>query len=237
MTMLPVLMYHNVGERDRHLNVSPQALARQCRLLQSLGFRAITLRELGERLRASDLPRRTVVFTFDDALLGVYEHALPVLHRYGWLATVFAVSQKLGGVTDWAPRHRHRVMSPEQLADLHAQGWDVGAHTRTHPHLTHLSPESARQEIERCRDDLQQLTGAEVVSFCYPYGDLNAQVVQMVRRAGYRVACTVHKGLVRVYDDPLLLPRVPVAYSDGAGGLLYRLWRAWRYTMARARPY
>lgn len=237
MTMLPVLMYHNVGERDRHLNVSPQALARQCRLLRSLGFRAITLRELEERLRAGDLPRRTVVFTFDDALLGVYEHALPVLHRYGWLATVFAVSQKLGGVTDWAPRHRHRVMSPEQLAELHAQGWDVGAHTRTHPHLTHLSPESARQEIERCRDDLQQLTGAEVVSFCYPYGDLNAQVVQMVRTAGYRVACTVHKGLVRVQDDPLLLPRVPIAYSDGAGGLLYRLWRAWRYTTARARPY
>lgn len=237
MTMLPVLMYHNVGERDRHLNVSPQALARQCRLLQSLGFRAITLRELGERLRAGDLPRRTVVFTFDDALLGVYEHALPVLHRYGWRATVFAVSQKLGGVTDWAPRLRHRVMSPEQLAELHAQGWDVGAHTRTHPHLTHLSPESARQEIERCRDDLQQLTGAEVVSFCYPYGDLNAQVVHMVRTAGYRVACTVHKGLVRVHDDPLLLPRVPIAYSDGAGGLLYRLWRAWRYTMARARPY
>jgi len=237
MTMLPVLMYHNVGERDRHLNVSSQALARQCRLLRSLGFRTITLRELEERLRAGDLPRRTVVFTFDDALLGVYEHALPVLHRYGWLATVFAVSQKLGGVTDWAPRHRHRVMSPEQLAELHAQGWDVGAHTRTHPHLTHLSPESVRQEIERCRDDLQQLTGAEVVSFCYPYGDLNAQVVQMVRTAGYRVACTVHKGLVRVQDDPLLLPRVPIAYSDGAGGLLYRLWRAWRYTTARAHPY
>jgi len=31
--MVPILMYHNVGERERHLNVSPQALARQCRLL------------------------------------------------------------------------------------------------------------------------------------------------------------------------------------------------------------
>lgn len=228
--MLPVLMYHNVGERDRHLNVSLQALAKQCRLLQSLGFRAITLRELEEHLRLGSLPRRTVVFTFDDALLGVYEHALPILQRYGWRATVFAVSQKLGRVTDWAPHHRHRVMGHEQLAELHAQGWEVGAHTQTHPHLTRLSPEDARQEIRQCRDDLQELTGAEVVSFCYPYGDFNEQVVQMVRAGGYRVACTVHKGLISLQDDPLLLPRVPIAYSDGASGLLYRLWRAWRHT-------
>lgn len=231
--MLPVLMYHNVGERDRHLNVSPQALARQCRLLQSLGFRAITLRELEEHLRLGVLPPRTVVFTFDDALLGVYEHALAILHRCGWRASVFAVSRKLSGLTDWAPHHRHRVMSHEQLVELHAQGWDIGAHTQTHPYLTRLSPEDAQQEIEQCRDDLQKLTGAEVVSFCYPYGDLNEQVVQMVRASGYRIACTVRKGLVRLQDDPLLLPRVPIAYSDGAGGLLYRLWRAWRYTRAR----
>ncbi|NSW77588.1 MAG: polysaccharide deacetylase family protein [Chthonomonadetes bacterium] len=228
--MLPVLMYHNVGERERHLNVSPQALYRQCRLLQIMGFRAVTLSELQEHLRTGGLPRRTVVFTFDDALLGVYHYALPILQRFGWRATVFAVSQKLGGVTDWAPRHRHRVMNREQIAELHRQGWEIGAHTLTHPYLTRLPPEDAWREIAQCKDDLQELTGAEILAFCYPYGDLNNQIVQTVRACGYESACTTRKGLVRIGDDPLLLPRVPVAYSDGALGLLYRLWRAWRYT-------
>lgn len=229
--MLPVLMYHNVGEKGRHLNVSPQALARQCRLLRALGFHAITLRDLAEHLQASYLPQRAVVFTFDDALLGVYEHALPVLRDYGWCATVFAVSQRLGKEADWAPRHHHRVMSHRQLAELHAQGWEVGAHTLTHPYLTRLPPEDAHREIAQCREELQQLVGVEVCSFCYPYGDFNGQVVQMVQEAGYRIACTVRKGLVRPRDDPFTLPRVPIAYSDGATGLLYRLWRAWRRTL------
>ncbi|GIV20479.1 MAG: polysaccharide deacetylase [Armatimonadota bacterium] len=231
--MVPILMYHNVGERERHLNVSPQSLARQCRLLRMLGFHAITLRELAEHLQARRLPQRTVVFTFDDALLGVYEHALPVLQHYGWCATVFAVSHRLGKEADWAPRHRHRVMNREHLLELHQHGWEVGAHTLTHPYLTRLSSEDARRQIEQCRQELEELTGASVTSFCYPYGDVNETIVQMVREAGYRMACTVRKGLVRPQDDPFTLPRVPVAYSDGATGLLYRLWRAWRRSVRR----
>lgn len=228
--MVAILMYHNVGEQGRHLNVSPQALTRQCHLLRTLGFHAITLRELAGHLQAGHLPPRTVVFTFDDALLGVYRYALPALRDCGWNATVFAVSQRLGQEADWAPCHRHHVMNHQQLAELHAQGWEVGAHTLTHPYLTRLPPKAAQREIARCREELQQLTGAEVLSFCYPYGDFNEQVVRMVQEAGYRIACTVRKGLVRPQDDPLILPRVPIAYSDGATGLLYRLWRAWRRT-------
>jgi peptidoglycan/xylan/chitin deacetylase (PgdA/CDA1 family) len=226
--MVPILMYHNVGERGRSLNVAPQALARQCRLLRAWGFRAITLGELAQHLQARHLPQRTVVFTFDDALLGVYEHALPVLSQYGWSATVFAISHRLGQEADWTSRHRHRVMSREQLVELHAQGWEVGAHTLTHPYLTRLPPEDAWREIAQCREELQQLVGEEVYSFCYPYGDFDEQVVRMVQESGYRTACTVRKGLARLQDDPFTLPRVPIAYSDGASGLLYRLWRAWR---------
>ncbi|MCS6829192.1 MAG: polysaccharide deacetylase family protein [bacterium] len=228
--MVPILMYHNVGEGERHLTVSPQALARQCRLLRAMGFHAITLRELGEQLQMERIARRVVVLTFDDALLGVYQYALPTLRNYGWSATVFAVSQRLGQETDWAPRYRHRVMSRQQLVDLHAQGWEVGAHTLTHPYLTRLPPEDAWREVAQSREELQQLVRAEVYSFCYPYGDFNGDTVQMVRASGYRVACTVHKGLACPQDDPFTLPRVPVACSDGATGLLYRLWRAWRRT-------
>jgi peptidoglycan/xylan/chitin deacetylase (PgdA/CDA1 family) len=228
--MSAILMYHNVGEKGRRLNVSPQGLERQCRMLEWLRFRVMPLRELAEHLPHQRLPRRTAVFTFDDALLGVYEYALPILSRHGWTGTVFAVSQRLGGETDWTEDYRHRVMSREHLLILHQAGWEVGAHTLTHPYLTHLPPDDARREIEQCRCELEELTGAGVISFCYPYGDCNDAVVQMVREAGYRAACTVRKGLVGLQDNPFTLPRVHVAYSDGATGLLYRLWRAWRRT-------
>ena len=228
MSMLPILMYHNVGEKGRYLNVSVQGLVRQCRLLRMLRFKAKTLSELAGHLETGELPPRTVVFTFDDALMGVHAHAHPVLSRFGWRATVFVVSQRLGRDTDWAPKHRHRVMGEHQLQELLDAGWEVGAHTRTHPYLSRLRPEDAWQEIALCREELSRLTGTEVTSFCYPYGDLNEPIVRMVRDAGYCLACTVQKGLVSPDTDHYLLPRVHVAYSDGASGLVYRLWRAWR---------
>ncbi len=231
--MPPILMYHNVGAPGRSLNVSPQGLARQCRLLKMLGYHAITLRELAGHLEAGTIPPKAVVFTFDDALMGVYTHALSVLSRFGWRGTVFAVSQRLGQETEWATNIRHRVMSAQQLRELHDAGWEVGAHTRTHPHLPRLNPEEAWQEIALCREDLSNLLGEEVTTFCYPYGDLNEQVVYMVQQAGYRAACTTRKGLVYPDTDPYLLPRVHIAFGDGASGLLYRLWRAWRRTVRR----
>lgn len=42
-------------------------------------------------------------------------------------------------------------MSHKQLAELHAHGWDIGAHTLTHPYLTRLSPEDATREIAQCK--------------------------------------------------------------------------------------
>jgi peptidoglycan/xylan/chitin deacetylase (PgdA/CDA1 family) len=225
--MVVILMYHNVGAMGRRLNVSAQGLARQCEMLARMRFRVIPLRQLVRYLLQQQLPRRTAVFTFDDALQGVFEHALPILGRHGWVGTVFAVSQRLGGETDWTPDYRHRVMPPAQLLALHHAGWEVGAHTCTHPHLTRLPPEHAYGEIARSRHELEELTGTPIGSFCYPYGEWNDDIRQMVREAGYEAACTVRKGLVSLRDDLLALPRVHVAYRDGAAGLLYRLARAW----------
>lgn len=229
--MVAILLYHNVGGRGRRLNIAPRTLERQCRLLYSFGFRAMTLGEaMSVWLKGGNLGRRCVVFTFDDALAGVYQHALPILSRQGWQATVFAVSQRLGQVADWAGAPYLAVMSTEQLKHLHQQGWEVGSHSLTHPYLTRLPPSQARIEIMQSREVLEQILGAEVNTFCYPYGDFNLQIREIVQEAGYRFACTVQKRLVRRNEDPLALPRVAVAYRDGAVGLLYRLGLAWART-------
>lgn len=225
--MLVILLYHNVGGEGRRLNIAPRPLDRQCRLLRALGFHVAPLREAIPAWFGEDkLPRRVAVFTFDDALLGVYHYAFPLLSRYGWRATVFAVSRSLGQVADWAPSPQPTVMSHEQLIHLHEAGWEIGAHGLTHSRLTHLSASQAYREIAQSREELQSLLNAEVTTFCYPYGDYNPPIRDMVEQAGYRLACTVRKGVVKRYDDPLALPRIAIAYSDGALGLLYRMWRA-----------
>lgn len=225
--MLIILLYHNVGGQERRLNIAPQSLDRQCRLLRALGFHVAPLREAIPAWFGEDTsPRRIAVFTFDDALLGVYHHAFPLLSRYGWRATVFAVSRRLGQVADWTPFPQPTVMNHEQLIHLHEAGWEIGAHGLTHCRLPYLSASQAYHEIAQSREELQSLLNAEVTTFCYPYGDYSPSIRDMVEQAGYRLACTVRKGVVKHDDDLLALPRIAIAYSDGALGLLYRIWRA-----------
>ena len=58
--------------------------------------------------------------------------------------------------------------------------------------------------------DVERLVGAPVTSFCYPYGDFDARVVEPVRKAGYRAATVIRGGISRDLSDPFRLKRIAV---------------------------
>jgi len=78
------------------------------------------------------------VLTFDDGYQSFYEHALPVLERYGFPATVFAVADRLGGTAEWleAPAPRPPLMDAPTLRELRPSRRGGGSHSRTHPRLS-----------------------------------------------------------------------------------------------------
>jgi len=107
------------------------------------------------------------------------------------------------------PRDR---LSPAQVAAISA-GFEVGAHTLTHPRLTSLSPEDARHEIAGSRARLEDVTGTRVESFCYPYGAFNAEHVRLVHEAGFSFARTTRRFSLTAGPDPLRAPTTVHAYA------------------------
>ena len=94
---------------------------------------------------------------------------------------------KLAGLSDPAP---FQVMDWDQLGSLHERGFEIGSHSCSHPHeLTALSPEERWDELVRSKRDLEAKLGAPVVSFCYPRGSVDLEVMHAVEEAGY--ACGV----------------------------------------------
>jgi peptidoglycan/xylan/chitin deacetylase (PgdA/CDA1 family) len=74
-----------------------------------------------------------------------------------------------------------KLATPE-LKEVY-EGFTVANHTLTHPHLTRLSPDQARQEIYDGRDALEQIFGYRIEGFAYPFGDQNDAVRELVRSA------------------------------------------------------
>lgn len=213
-----VLGYHTVSETwDHPAAVVPEQLARQVELLHAGGFRPVTFRE------AVAGPRdRCVAITFDDAFLAVHEHALPLLTRFGMIATVFVPTDPVSTSRqlawdgfDGAGRGTAadmRSMSWDHLRDLAAHGWEIGSHTATHPHLRRVEPAVLDRELTASRAVCSAETGVPCTSLAYPYGEVDVRVRAAAQRAGYLAAAGLGPQWRR--HDPLWWPRTGIYRDD-----------------------
>jgi peptidoglycan/xylan/chitin deacetylase (PgdA/CDA1 family) len=221
MKRIPILMYHNIGEppevsRMQGLYVRTGAFGRQMMLLKLMGYRGLSMSDAMPYLRG-EKSGRVAVITFDDGYLDTLEHALPVLNTFGFTATCYIVSGRIGGYNDWDATElnvRKQLMNAEQVKAWQVAGMEVGAHSRTHPRLTECSDAELLSEIAGSKSDLEALTGTPVTQYCYPYGDFNMRVSEAVRSAGFSAATTTMRGRSCVGDDAMRLKRILVSGSN-----------------------
>ncbi|MEV6835087.1 polysaccharide deacetylase family protein [Streptomyces sp. NPDC051133] len=218
-TPVPILMYHSVAaapnDATRALSVAPEAFAEQMALVGDLGLTPVTTAALADRWRTGrPLPERPVLITFDDGYEGVHRHALPVLAKHGFPATLFVSTGWIRGAYDTGGGLDTMLDWP-QVRELASAGVEIGGHSHTHPQLDQLSDGGLRTELSRCTDIVAGELGALPVSFAYPYGYSSRRVRRAVRAAGYAQALAVGNGLARRRQGPYALERVTVRRGTG----------------------
>jgi peptidoglycan/xylan/chitin deacetylase (PgdA/CDA1 family) len=216
---VPILMYHVIARPLRGapypaLYVPRRELAAQVRWLARRAYRAVTLRRVFDAWQGrAALPRKPIVLSFDDGYRSQYTSALPVLRARGWAGVLnleVADTTKTWGTRPW------------MVARMIRAGWEVDAHTLTHPDLTTLDDASLRREVAGSRAAIRKRYGVPVEFFCYPSGRYDARVIAAVRAAGFRGATTTIEGLAQP-REPYTLRRIRVAGGDGARGLAAKL--------------
>lgn len=204
-----VLRYHSIDPSASRLSVARENFAAQMDYLARAGFAVVPLAEAV----ADGARGRRVAITFDDGYRNNLAEAVPVLEGNGFPAIFYIAPGLLDSLPRWAAPDQEwlRVMSPDELRDLAAKpGVAIGAHTLTHPRLDTLDPEAASEEIHGARVELSRLIGQEIDSFCYPHGAYLRETVALVRREGYRSACTVEPGTALRLKSPFEICRICV---------------------------
>jgi peptidoglycan/xylan/chitin deacetylase (PgdA/CDA1 family) len=162
--------------------------------------------------RKKPLHRPLAVITFDDGYRSVFDHARPILTERGLTACCFATTGLIGTNGRFAHdaaspvRPLLEVMDWTQLAALRSLGWDIGAHTASHPRLSACSPDEYAREIVAPLADLRARLGLEQVAIAYPYGgraDIDTPALAAIVHAGYR-ACLSNYGGENFPGDGLL---------------------------------
>ncbi len=217
----PVLTYHHVGPRQRGarlkgLYVSPELFARQMTELRTAGFSTPGFELLLSGSNPGN-PAARVFLTFDDGFCDVFEHALPVLQQQRYRSMLFLTSELLGKTNQWQQRAgdvTEPLMDAAQVRDWLSAGQEIGSHTRTHPRLTQLSAAAAREEISASKKALEDSFGVPIEHFCYPYGEWNESVRDLVRAAGYKSACTTITGVNTPQTSAFELKRYTARYPS-----------------------
>jgi peptidoglycan/xylan/chitin deacetylase (PgdA/CDA1 family) len=111
-----------------------------------------------------------VSITFDDGTLSQYENAFPLLQQYDLKGTFFIVTDYMGGspnIDEW------------HLGEYVADGQEIGSHTTSHPHLPDQPSWFQESELKWSQRDLQDLTGQDIATLAYPYGDYDPNVIDL----------------------------------------------------------
>ncbi|MEU2283141.1 polysaccharide deacetylase family protein [Streptomyces sp. NPDC013178] len=218
-----VAMYHSVGDCSDdpyRITVTPERLDRQLAWLRRRGLRGVSLRDLFAA-RARGEGRRLVGLTFDDGYVDFLTHALPVLRHRGCGATLFVLPGRLGGVNAWDPLGpRKPLLTADGIRRAAAEGVEIGSHGLTHVDLTRAGDVTLKAEVTESRALLEELIGAPVDGFCYPYGTIDRRAVAAVREAGYTYACAIDPGPL---TGPHALPRLHIGQNDTAWRLHLKL--------------
>lgn len=213
--MIPVFMFHALDDVVGSVSsVRPAVFARGLARLHAAGYRAILLDDLAMCLvRQAPLPDKAFVITFDDGYRSVYDHAMPVMARYGMQFTVF-LTTGIGAVRADArlPAFNGREMlSWREVREMRAAGHHIGAHTLSHPDLTRLSDEQVRHELVGSKRRIEDALGDAVSSFAYPYGRFDPRVRE-IAAGEFHMACSDRLAMVTRASDVLAIDRVD-AYS------------------------
>lgn len=193
LSYVPAIMYHDVvaGRKQVWFDTTVAELRQHFEAIKQAGVTPIHIDQLYKHLRDGDpLPEKAILLTFDDAYLGLYENAYPLLKEYNYPAAYFVQTGFVG-----VPTSRDHF-TWDQMREMDASGLiDFAAHTVNHPpDLRVLDDARLRREVFDCKTKLEQELGHPIHYFAYPEGNRDERVKQYLADAGYWMSFTMDPG-------------------------------------------
>jgi peptidoglycan/xylan/chitin deacetylase (PgdA/CDA1 family) len=211
-----IVTYHAIEDGSSPLCIEPSVFRRHLDCLTELEATTVTVSELAESLGAGELPPFAVALTFDDGCASAVRVAAPLLAGRGQKATFFCVAGHVGGMNDWPTQTsgapRLELAAADELAELAALGFEIGAHGMDHAPLRGLSAAHLDREIRAPRARLEEAISTEVRCLAYPYGVMPDAAAARVVAEVYAAACATTLERVTSFSDPFALPRIDAHY-------------------------
>lgn len=192
--MPEIFTYHNISNNYQdEWATTPLIFRLDMEWLAKKGYKGISLREFYKDIKQE----KVFVLTFDDGYKDFFTTAMPILNKLNFSATIFIVSKLVGDINYWQKRElQSELLNWEEIRKIIDMGYEIGSHGLYHDDFFRLSQEELEKEIAGSKKLIESIIDELVVSFSYPWNRCNEQIIEIVKKAGYKYAA-IHKRVCR----------------------------------------
>ncbi|MGD9678471.1 MAG: polysaccharide deacetylase family protein [Vulcanibacillus sp.] len=226
-----VLMYHHIDPTFKSsATIPPELFEEQINYLVSKGYNFISMSQFEDYLyKNAEIPKNSVLITFDDGYRSYFEYAYPVLKEYNISSTNFVIGEwidKESGLSRLTSSDMIELAN-DSIVDLQSHSYLLHKKTaELKPYLTtNISIGGVyetqveyynriKSDLEKNKNDIEAVTTDKVYSFAYPYGAYNISSINALKETGHTLAFTINKGIINRKSNPYLLNRINAGNPD-----------------------
>lgn len=199
------------------LFIKKESFEEQMAYLYHNNYHTLTLEEVkGYYYNNLELPKNSVLLTFDDCYQSIKIFAYPILKKYNFHAVAFVVTNWLHDEPKEFNPNSSICLAESELSAI-SDVFEYANHTdsfhqRTNPTTSSLilsSDDAISSDLDICNSK-SYITAKDV--FAYPFGIYEDRNVKLLKEKGFKLAFTSLKGLNDKNTNPLLLYRNVVPY-------------------------
>ena len=147
-----------------------------------------------------NLSKNTIGISVDDADKSFYEIGWPKFKKNKIPVTLFVNTSTIH-------KNNKNYLNWDQIRELKDEGVSIGAHSHSHYHMSDLSIEEIKNEIETSNNIFLKELGEIPSLFAYPYGEANEKIINLLKEYKFKVAFGQHSGVINETSNYYYLPR------------------------------
>lgn len=209
---IPVLNYHFLGECKEIICLDPSKFEQHLIYMKENHYKTITTQEFIDWKEGKiDLPKKSVLITFDDGAMGTSRingnYLIPLLEKYDMHATLFLIT------SFW---DIHDYISPNLEIESHTDSiHDPGACSYKAKNMT---VDEIKADIKKSIDIIESNK-----IFAYPCYYYNENFIEALKELGFKGAFIGDEKRVKKSDNNYLLPRYVIVNNCTIDDLKYYL--------------
>ncbi len=207
-----VLGYHDFAEKKpaTQMRIQPSKFRKQMETIRQLGIKVISMEDFSAwKKTGKEIPKKSIVLTFDDGWKPVYTDVFPILKEFGYPFTIYLYKDYVDG--------GGRALTTPMIKEMMTHGATIGSHSVSHPYPVVVKSfrkkgENAydaylRKELGESKRFLESKFSCNVTTYAYPGGYYTEEMLKLGEEFGYDHMFTVIPGKVKRSSPDKTLPR------------------------------